>query len=71
MYVKFSTNRSKRPEEREPVLNRLDYGNATVAGIPAYLLLHLQSVMNAAPKLIAGLPRSAYVSTLLASLHWL
>ena len=53
------------------VLNRLDYGNVTLAGILAYLLRHLQSVMNAAARLIAGLPRSAPMSTPLVSLHLL
>jgi len=34
------------------VLSRLDYGNATLAGIPANQHRRLQSVMNAAAKLI-------------------
>jgi len=29
------------------ILSRLDYGNATLAGIPQHLLRRLQSVMNA------------------------
>jgi hypothetical protein len=53
------------------VLSRLDYGNAVLVGIPAYLLRRLQSVLNAAARSIAGLPRSAYISISLAGLHWL
>src|SRR5258706_77966 len=34
------------------VLSRLDYGNATLAGTPQHLLRRLQSVMNAAARLI-------------------
>ena len=34
------------------VLSRLDYGSATLAGIPKYLLDRLQSMLNAAARLI-------------------
>ena len=37
------------------VLSRLDYGNATFAGLPTSLLNRLQSVINAAARSIAGL----------------
>jgi len=36
------------------VLSRLDYGNITLIGIPAYQLSRLQSAMNAAARSIAG-----------------
>jgi len=42
------------------VLSRLDYGNATLAGLPASLLNRLQSVINAAARSIAGLRRSEH-----------
>jgi len=47
------------------VLLRLDYGNAMVAGIPAYLLCCLKSMPNA----VAGLQCSMHISTMLANLH--
>jgi hypothetical protein len=53
------------------VLSKLDYGNASLAGIPANLLCRFQSVLNAAARTITGLPRSAHISTTLAGLHWL
>jgi len=53
------------------VLRRLDYGNITLTGIPAYQLCRLQSVMNAAARSITGLRRSDHISDTLASLHWL
>jgi len=53
------------------VLTRLDYGNATLAGLPAYLLNRLQSVLNASARSIAGLRRSAHITDPLASFHWL
>ena len=39
------------------VLTRLDYGNATLAGISAGLTTRLQSVLNAAASMIFGLRR--------------
>jgi len=50
------------------VLLRLDYGNSTLAGVPSYLLSRLQSVMNAAARLLVKVPayHSAPSSTALA-----
>ena len=53
------------------VLSRLDYGNAVLAGLPGYLFQRLQSVMNAAARLIYGLRHSDHISDALISLHWL
>ena len=53
------------------VLSRLDYGNATLVGLPAYKYDRLQSVLNAAARSIAGLRRSDHISDALASFHWL
>jgi len=43
------------------VLSRLDYGNATLSGIPAYLLSSLQSVTNAMARLVTDQPRSVHI----------
>jgi Reverse transcriptase (RNA-dependent DNA polymerase) len=53
------------------VLSRLDYGNATLIGIPSYQCRQLQSVLNAAARSVAGLRRSDHISQALANLHWL
>jgi len=53
------------------VLSRLDYGNTTLYGIPANPCRHLQSVLNAAARSVAGLRRSDHITEMLASLHWL
>ena len=53
------------------VLSRLDYGNATLAGLPTSLLNRLQSVINAAARSIVGLRRSEHIIDALASFHWL
>ena len=44
------------------VVTQLDYGNAVLTGLPVYLSRRLQSVLNAAARLIFGLRRSDHVS---------
>ena len=53
------------------VLSRLDYGNATLAGLPRYLLDRLQSVLNAAARVIFSARKYDHVTPLLQELHWL
>jgi len=53
------------------VNQRLDYGNSTLIGIPAYLMRILQSALNAAARLIFHLRRSDHITDALVSLHWL
>jgi len=53
------------------VVSRLDYGNATLADIPQHLLRRLQSVMNAAARLIYSSSRFNHITPLLRQLHWL
>ena len=52
------------------VLSRLDCGNATLAGSPSYMFDKLQSVLNAAARLISK-RRFENVTPLLRDLHWL
>jgi hypothetical protein len=53
------------------VFSRLDYGNATLVGIPQHLLRRLQSVMNSAARLIFSSSRFSHITPLLRRLHWL
>ena len=54
------------------VVSRLDYCNSTFAGLPGYQFCRLQSVMNAAVRLIFGTPRFTHITPLLRDkLHWL
>ena len=53
------------------VLSRLDYCNSLLAGCPKYLLSKLQKVQNNAARLIFRTTRSAHVTPMLHSLHWL
>ena len=47
----------------------LDYGNSTLAGIAAYLTRRLQSVLNAAARLIYQLRSSDHITDALVCLH--
>jgi len=53
------------------VLSKLDYGNATLAGLPLYQLRRLQWVMNAAARLVFSASRYDQIMPLLHRLHWL
>jgi len=52
------------------VHSRLDYGNGVLVGISAWLR-RLQSVLNAAARLIFNVKRSDHITDALVSLHWL
>ena len=53
------------------ITSRLDYGSATLAGLPKQLTDRLQSVQNAAARLIFKACRQDRVQPLLRRLHWL
>jgi len=53
------------------VLARLDYGSVTLAGLPDLLLGKLQSVLNAAERLVCSGRKYDHVTPLLRDLHWL
>jgi len=53
------------------VHSRLDYSNEVLVGISAYLVRRLQSVLNAAARLIYHLRPHDHISDALATLHWL
>jgi len=52
-------------------MSRLDYGNVTLAGLPASQLRRLQSVLNAAVRLRHRSSRYEHVTPMLRDLHWL
>jgi len=53
------------------VLSRVDYGNATLAGLPARQLCRLQSVLHAAARIVLRARKFDHVTPLLRELHWL
>jgi len=50
---------------------RLDYCNALLYGIADGQLQRLQSVQNAAARLVTGTRRTDHITPVLQSLHWL
>ncbi len=53
------------------VISRLDYCNALLAGLPSCTIKPLQMIQNAAARLVFSEPKSAHVTPLFISLHWL
>jgi len=53
------------------VLSCMDYGSATLAGLPARLLDRIQSVLNAAARLVYGSRKYGHVTQLLKDLQML
>jgi len=53
------------------VLPRLDYCNSILAGIPLHLVRRLQSVMNAAARLVFSSSKCDHITLHLRQLHWL
>ena len=51
------------------VLSRLDYGNATLAGIRDRLMVRMRSVLNASARLIYASRRTEHVTSLFRDLH--
>jgi len=49
----------------------LDYGNATLVGIPSHLIKQIQSVKNSAARLVFSTSRYDNIMLLLTQLHWL
>jgi len=53
------------------VITRIDYCNSILAGLPAFRLVPLQRVQNAAARLVLNLDRRAHISPALQQMHWL
>ena len=56
---------------RSLAASRLDYCNVLYCGIAEGLLSRLQSVQNAAARLMTGLGRREHITPVLQQLHWL
>ena len=53
------------------VSSRIDYCNSILTGVSRQLLQRLQSVQNAAARLLTGARRCEHVTPILRQLHWL
>ena len=68
---RFPVARRLSSTQSSLVLSRLDYCNSVLIDLPATLTNRLQSVQNAAARLVYGLRRYDHVTGALASFHWL
>jgi len=53
------------------ILSKVDYCNSVLVGISGNLIRQLQSVMNAAARLVFSAKSSDHITPLLRELHWL
>jgi len=56
---------------RALVISKADYCSSAMAGSPAVLLNRLQSVLNAAARLVFSATKFDHTTSLLCELHWL
>ena len=56
---------------RAPVVTKVDYCISALAGIIGHLMDKLQSVLNAAARLVFPVRKSEHMTHLLRELHWL
>ena len=56
---------------RSLVITKLDFGGSALTGVSGSLMQRLQSVLNAAARLVFSARRSEHTTPLLRELHWL
>ena len=69
--IRCSSDDAKKTLVQAFIANHLDYCNALFYGITDELFRHLQSVQNAAARLVTDTRRSDHISPVLRQLHWL
>jgi len=69
--VRCSSEDAAKTTVQAFVISRLDYCNALCYGITDELTRCLQSVQNAAARLVTGTRRCDHISPVLRQLHWL
>ena len=70
-YRRFLTVNSLKTLVHAYVTSRLDYCNSVLLGLPDNLLCKLQSVLNAAARLVTGTRKFDHITPILKDLHWL
>ena len=56
---------------RALVISRVDYCNSALSGVSDHLLNRLQSILNAAARLVCSKRRNEHITPVLRELHWL
>ena len=70
-YRRFLTVDSLKTLIHAYITSRLDYCNSVLFGLPDNVLCKLQSVLNAAARLVSGTCKFDHISPILKCLHWL
>lgn len=70
-FLPLLPNEAREMVTRALILSRLDYSNALYIGLPAYLMMKLQVVQNAAARTLLGRPGRSSAYKCQRELHWL
>ena len=70
-YRRFLTTDSLKTLIHAYITSRIDYCNSVLVGLPNNVLCKLQSVLNAAARLVSGTRKFDHISPILKDLHWL
>ena len=70
-YRRYLTNESAKTAVHAYITSRLDYCNSLLYGLPDGQISKLQSVMNAAARLVTKTRKFDHISPVLKELHWL
>ena len=68
---KFLTHDAAKSLVQSLVISKVDYCNSLLINAPAKLVNKLQSVLHAAARIIAQVPRYEHITPTLIDLHWL
>ena len=68
---RFLTMEATKTLVHATIINRLDYCNSLLYGLPENLIGKLQKVQNASARLITGLSKYDHITAALKDLHWL
>ncbi len=68
---KYLTSKQTETIIHAYITSKLDYCNSLLKGVPDYQIKRLQSVQNAAARIICGLRKFDHITEPLKTLHWL
>jgi len=71
LYTRSLSVNAAKTQEQSFITRHLDYCNALFSGITDSLFRRLESVQNAAARLVTGTRRRDHITPVLRQLHWL
>ena len=70
-FRRYLTDESTKTAVHAYITSRLDYCNSLLFGLPQELTMKMQSVMNAAARLVTKTRKFDHITPVLRDLHWL